>query len=189
MTSAWAKERNYYRCWSMCSSATKRTRATNGSYVRVEPVEAEVSGMIVERLIALKDDLARGHDTAKEPTIDFGAKRATLDKRRARSLEAHAEGLSTIVELRKALEKVDAERLNLEAQESRQTALQTPRDRREALGIVAALKARWRGAPTPVRREIARRLMTGCKMQAGESPEPMWRQPESLVTLHGFSGR
>jgi len=178
MTSAWAGERDYYRCFNACQS--KGTRATNGSYLPVRAVEAAVAEMIVARLEELADDLARGPEPRKGKAVDHAERRTKLERRRARHLEAHADDLMTRDELRSALAKLDAERMKLDAEEAR-ARVQSPQERRAALRAVEALRKAWRRAPPDLRRRIARVLMTECRISSSAPPDPQWCSAESLM--------
>jgi len=193
MTSAYGsyfadgKRRHYYRCFTKCP--TRGNRATNGTFVPVLTVEAEVSNLIVAQLEDLREELASGPEIVGTPTIDHAAKLAKLARRREKYLEAHAEELMTLAELREKLSKVDAERLRIEAEVSRENALSSPQERRSALRDLGIMAKAWKRATTPIRREIARRLMTECAMAVGTPPRPKWRDAHELVSLPSFSGR
>lgn len=194
MTSAYGSyfpdgtRRHYYRCFTKCPA--RGNRATSGTFVPVLEVEAEVSKLIVDRLEELRVQIADGDDVNDEPEAGgVTARLEKLNRRRERYLETHADGLITLAELREKLHRLDDDRLKLEAQVSRVKPLSSPQERRGALREIGIMAKAWKRAPSPLRREIAKYLMSECAMAKGSVAEPRWRPIHELVTLPDFSGR
>jgi DNA invertase Pin-like site-specific DNA recombinase len=191
MSAGWAKDRDYYACSRRCS--TKGNRATNGSWVRVQPVEEEAAEMVAARLLELRGELARPPRREKsidEPIIARLAKRDRLMKKRERYLEAFSDGHMSRAELATALGKVDAELQRLDAEEalaSRTSALERPKYRRDMLRELQAIQLAWERATDGERgdrrigRAIVNRLVVAVAIGAGVLPAPRWRPLEALA--------
>lgn len=114
MAAAYAGPKNarrfYYRCSQKCTSA----------YVRIEPVKKALEPLVFARLGELREHIAAGEETkrAKVPVADFEARRAKVQRRRERFIEAFADELMTRDELSSKLAKLDAERMKVDAEET-----------------------------------------------------------------------
>ncbi len=179
MSAAYARRRKgttyYYRCSHRCRS--RGTRATNGSFVRVEDIEGLAAVLVAKRLVSLRHELSRAPDTAP-PTKDLDAARAKLQRKRARLQEMYADEAMTRDELRAAMVRLDGERLRIDAEEEAAKAprpLSTRGERRAALGVVASLKGVWSDAEGPKRRRIVNLLALDFALLANEEPVPRWR--------------
>jgi site-specific DNA recombinase len=168
--------RYYYKCSHGCTT----------SYVRVEPVEAEAGPLIVARLEDLKEELAREPKRAPAlPPSDFAARRAKLQHKRERYLEAFADDLITKEALRERMAKLDAEALRIDGEEQaalRPSPLSDPSTRRSVLREVGAIARAWARALPEARREIVGHLATAARIAPGQVPWLVWRSPEELAT-------
>lgn len=176
------RRRHYYRCWHKCQAAGPQVNTQ--SYVPVRAVEDEVSEMIVARLVELREDLAQGAEVSG-PAPDFRARREKIERRRAKHLEAHADDLISLGELRAQLTKLDEQRQAVDAEESaalRENALLDPTVRRAVLRDVEKLATAWKRATPAMKREIARRLMSEVRIASEAKSLPVWR-PLSELTI------
>lgn len=176
------KRRHYYRCVRSCES--RGPRVTRRSFVPVREADGKVGALILARLGELREELARGPELTGPSTADLETRRRKLEKKRERHLEAHAEELMTRDELRKALARLDAERLRLAAEEAAlaaQNALASAEVRRETLRELAKLEEGWRGAPPAGKREIAAQLATAVHLHGDRDPVPAWRPLSELA--------
>lgn len=164
--------RFYYKCYARCQT----------SYVPVLTVEAAVVPMVFDRLDELRAELGKGPEPVPAPTIDFAGRRAKLDRRRKRHLEAHADDLMTREELRAVLEKVEAERRRVDADEAAAAParLASASERRSTLRGLGKLAEAWRKANPGCRRAIAAQLIAEVRMKNGEPPVVIWRGAEDL---------
>lgn len=172
MGSAWARERNYYRCWWKCQA--KGARIRTGSYVPVESVELAFLPLVLERLFELREEIA-GSVSRPPPSTD--GKREALMKKRARHLDAYGDGLMTRDELRERLGKVDADLLKLEAAN---VPPMTEAMKRDRLREVRVLEDAWRRADPRLRRRIVNVLVDKVLLSTKAPPQPIWRPKESI---------
>lgn len=178
MRSAWSKVNDYYACRAMCSA--KGARVTTGSYVRVCDVEEAFAPMVLERLAELREEISRGSEPPPVRVANFDERRAKLQRKRQRHLEAHAEDLMTRDELRDALAKVDAEMLKLAAEEARQPKPIDAQARREMLREISTLEKAWKRAAPALRRRLVVILAERVLLAAGEPPRAVWRTKEAI---------
>ena len=174
--------RYYYRCIHKCRSLGNR--ANNNAFVPVQKVESEFSELVLKQLQDLKVELARGPEPERiAKTPDFDGKRDALERRRARHIEAHAEGVITLSDLRAQLEKLDAERLKLNAAEAALGASARAADpsvRRDALIQLRALEHSWKQTDEPNKREIVAQLVRDVRIST-DVLEPNWRAIDELI--------
>jgi hypothetical protein len=159
----------YYRCVRGCPG-----------YMRVEHVDAAVSNLTIDRLIELKDELARGPEPSTGPTQDFTAERSRLQKKRERVLEAFSDGLMTKPELQTALSKVDEARTKLEALQAEQVMTVSVDTMRSMLARVENIHLAWGKADMPTRRSVLHELATVVLAARGEQPIVRWRTIEEI---------
>lgn len=181
MSSAYGNNRDvdhYYRCLARCQS--HGTRATNGSFVRVDKVDAEFAPLVVARLADLREEIARGDEPSAPRLVDFGAKRAKLESKRERYLEQHAEGLITTATLRASLAKVDAELLKIAAAEANQPKTLTAPQRRQILRELATIEQAWAKATPIQRRRLVNLLVERVDIASGKAPKATWRTKEAI---------
>jgi site-specific DNA recombinase len=172
---------NYARQYYVCSH-----RCKPGGHIRVGNVEAAAEPLIVARLEELGEQLARDPkpDIASRPATDFSHKRAKLNSKRERYLEAFSEGLMSKEELRISLTKVDDHMLKIEAAEEaskRTSPLADKKIRRAILKEVGVIKRAWRSASPQARREIVGHLATAASMAQGKTLRFQWRSAEELA--------
>lgn len=162
----------YYLCYARCGAR----------YVPVSQAETAILALVEKQLVTLKDQLAKGPEPVATSNVDFGGKRAALERRRARHIEAHASDIITLGDLRAAIAKVDIERQKLDVAESatgtRQRANE-PAVRRAMLRDVKRLEERWRNALPPTKREIINQLAKQIRI-ARDVVEPDWRTVDEL---------
>jgi site-specific DNA recombinase len=167
--------RHYYRCFRKCTSR----------YVPVRKVEQEAEPMILARLAELRSELAK--EPEKEPTklaADIVGRRAKVQQKRGRFLEAFGDGLMTREELRSRMAKLDTEALALDALEQaerRPNPLDDVKVRRSVLAHLAMLAAGWGAATPEVRREMVTTLATSVGLTAGSPPSFIWKTAEELI--------
>jgi DNA invertase Pin-like site-specific DNA recombinase len=178
ITSAWAKERDYYRCFRACR--TKGNRATNGSYMPVPAMDAAFTPLVLARLAELREEIARGDEPSAPQVVDFGAKREKLEAKRARYLEQHSDGLITIATLRSSLAKVDAELLKIAAAEASRPKRMTAPQRRQILQELAILERAWAKASPKERRQLVNVLAERVDIASGQEPKATWRAKEAI---------
>ena len=167
--------RHYYRCYRKCTPR----------HVRVDAVERVVADMIAERLVELRDELSREPERPSEtrPSTNWAAKLEKNASRRARTLEAHADGHMTREELRTRMAALESERLTIEAKAAHDapSPLAKPEVRAEALRDLRQLQRAWRGGKPVVRREIATHLLVSVLIAADREPLPAWRSATDLA--------
>jgi site-specific DNA recombinase len=165
--------RHYYRCSRPCTTR----------YVRVEPAEDAASELVLDRLADLREELAQEPKAPvrRRPVVDLAAERLRLARKRDRYLEAYSDGHSTRAELAEQMERLDAERLRLDAAEASVPRPADPAARRAALRHLGALRRAWTGASPSERREIAGRLARSVGLAAGRLPVFAWRPAVELV--------
>jgi DNA invertase Pin-like site-specific DNA recombinase len=178
MRAAWSKTSDYYACRAKCQS--KGARVTTGSYVRAHDVEAVFAPLVLERLAELREEISHGSEPPPAAPPNFDERRAKLQRKRQRHLEAHADDLMTRVELRAALAKVDVEIMKLAAEEARQPTRLGPAQRRELLRELTNVERAWKAASGVARRELVRLLTECVRLSAGADPVPVWRPREAI---------
>lgn len=188
MSSAWAgpkgpERRHYYRCFARCRS--KGARVTTGAYVPVGLVEALFSVQVLERLEALREELAKTPSAStleKEP--DYAERLERIAKKRARHLDAHADFLMTRDELRAALDKLEVERQRIEADQHEARArglVSEPEVRHTVFREVTAIRDAWSRTTPEERREIVNQLALSVAVASGQPPRPVWRPTDELA--------
>jgi DNA invertase Pin-like site-specific DNA recombinase len=168
--------RYYYRCFRKCVA---------GGYVPVPDVEAQAGPSIVARLEELKEELAREPKRlASVPVKDFAGRRAKLQRRREKFLEAFADDLMSKDELRARLSKLDAEALRIDGEEQaalRPSLLADAGARRAVLREVGVIAKAWGKATLEKRREIVGHLAVSVRIATGKRPRFAWRPAEELL--------
>ena len=191
MTSAYAglpgaTRRYYYRCFKRCRA--KGPRASSGAYIPVRPLETGAEPLILERLEELREELGRepARPAAKTPRTDFTERRARLQRRREKYLEAFADELMSRAELRAAMAKLDASLLQLEGEEhaaKRPNPLGEEKVRRSVLREVGMIRKAWGRATPEARRKIVGHLVEVANIVAGKPCEFVWRSAEELAAM------
>jgi site-specific DNA recombinase len=174
--------RHYYKCTHRCTSR----------YVRVDAIEAQADTLVLARLFELKDALASVEDDKpKEPaTNDTAAleeRRAKIDRKRARYVEAFSDGAMSRDELRAAMSKLDTERTKIDALLVRVPAV-TSTQRREALRNMETLRRAWRRATPAQKRDALSALARSVGLTAGESPRFDWFTGEEIARWEDGKG-
>jgi DNA invertase Pin-like site-specific DNA recombinase len=171
--------RYYYKCAHDCRPG--------GAYVPVREVETQAEPLILGRLDELKQELAREpKKVAPPPAQDFAGRRAQLERRREKFLDAFGDGLMSKEQLRARTAKLDAEALRIEGEEQaalRPNPLAEADARRAVLREVGAIAKAWRKAAPEARREIAAHLATAARVAAGKAPVFAWRPAEELLEV------
>lgn len=176
------RRRHYLRCVRSCGVV----------YVPVRKLEELAAPLVVARLEELRDELLRAAGEAAPKVVpmgDLGERRAKLQRRRERLLEAYSldESMSRD-DLSAAMAKLDAERTQLEAQAAAATRphpLSTAKARREALALVGAILGAWEHATGAERRGIVRRLAERAPVSR-EVCSFVWRSLEDLTRVGGL---
>lgn len=177
--------RHYYRCIKRCLS--RGNRATNGAFVPVREIETAFAPMILERLEALRDDIARGPEKSEDPkpvAIDFVARRAKLESKREKVLLAFEDGFIDRDKLRAKMSRLDADRLVLDAEEeasTRTAPLASTKVRRTLLRDIGSIRKAWKNAEPIERREIVGYLVLAVRIGRGQEPVAVWRSAEDLA--------
>jgi site-specific DNA recombinase len=167
---------HYYRC----------SRACGAPFVRVDVVELAAEALVLERLEELREELAREPVGAKviAPGMDIATKRARLDAKRTRLVEAFGDGDITREQLREANTKIDAELLRLDAAQAslaKASPLADPAARRKALASVGAIRRAWEAATPATRRTIIGHLARAVRVERGAAPAFVWRSADELA--------
>jgi DNA invertase Pin-like site-specific DNA recombinase len=169
------KRRYYYRCYKKCTSR----------YVPVLAVEAEAEPLIVARLAELREELGREPTRAPvAPAADVAGRRAKIQKKRERYLEAFADDLMSRDELRAAMAKLDAATLKLDAEEQaarKPSVLTDTSVRRSVLREVRNIARAWKLAPAEDRRKIVEHLAHAARLAAGMGCVFEWRAAEEMA--------
>jgi len=167
--------RYYYKCAHKCGAA----------YVSVRDVEADAGRIVVARLDELKEELAREPKrAARAPVSDFAGRRARLQRRREKYLDAFADELMTKEELRARMTKLDAEALRIDGEEqaaTRPSPLADAGARRAVLREVGAIARAWGKARPEARREIVGHLASAARVSSDKAPRFVWRSAEELL--------
>ena len=180
MSAAYAGEpgphrRYYYKCARRCVTR----------FVPVRAAEAEASVAILLRLQELRAELANPPKASDHPpAVDSTVRRAALQRRRERFVEAFADDLMSKDDLRAALGKVDAEVSRLDASERavpKPPALADSKVRREVLREIREISTAWEGSTQAERRKIAGHLATSAHLAAGQPVRMTWRTAEELA--------
>jgi hypothetical protein len=154
-------------------------------FVGVGDIEAEAGPLIVARLEELKEELAREPQRATHPPVpDFVGRRAKLQRRRDKYLEAFAEDLMNKDELRARMARLDADALRIDGEEQatlRPSPLGDPGARRAVLREVGAIARAWGKASPEARREIVGHLAMSAKLKRGKPLRFVWRPAEELL--------
>lgn len=169
---------HYYRCWRRCQS--KGSRATNGSYIRVDETDAAFAPMVLERLHELREEISVGDRPTVVRSVSTDDRRAKLLRRRQRHLEAHADDLMTRDELRSALTKIDTDLLKLSAEDARRPKPLSPELQRDMLREIANIEKAWKRATPLLRRQMVRVLCETVRITNGTPPIPTWRPKEAI---------
>lgn len=158
----------YYRCTHGCKP-----------YRRVEPLDAEVSDLVLARLVELRAHLA-GTRKRVAPATDHTAERERLRKKRERYLEAFADAGMTKAELRAALARVDEQRTRLDAKEAEQAREVSDDAVRAALTKIASVQLAWSRADAVTRRLVLHELATVVSVGPAGTVVT-WRTPEEIA--------
>ena len=142
----------------------------------------------MKRLEELREELGRepARPAAKTPPTDFTERRARLQRRRGKYLEAFADELMSREELRAAMAKLDASLLQLEGEEhaaKRPNPLGEEKVRRSVLREVGMIRKAWGRATPEARRKIVGHLVEVANIVAGKPCEFVWRSAEELAAM------
>lgn len=148
-------------------------------------VEAEAEPVIVARLEELRHELARAPAAPVVPLAAgrIASKRAAIERRRERCLEAFMDGAMTREQMRATIAKLEAEVLRLDAEEAaakRPNPLADAAKRRAVLAEVGRVALAWSLATPEAKRRIAGHLATEVRMEAGKPCASTWRSAEEL---------
>jgi len=170
--------RDYYRC-------AHRGKGCDAPLVRVLETDAQASAMILERLVDLREHLAREHERKPRlAVVDFTAERDRLQRRRERLLDLYSEGEMSRDELRTALGRVDVARLALDAKAAKAEAV-SPLANREVraslLREVDGVRRAWSKTSPAERQAMARMLITSIRVARDRAPEVEWRSADELA--------
>lgn len=154
----------YYRCRKNC----------RGKFVRQDVVEAQAEPLILARLQELRRELGK---PGRTKAVDLTGARTALERKRARIVDAMVDGLITREEAGTRTQKLDEERMRLDAMEKPAS----PQRRRETLREVATLEGAWRRADGAQRRKLVRELVVEARMLPGAPPSFVWREEKDLV--------
>jgi site-specific DNA recombinase len=170
--------RHYYRCFAKCTSA----------YVPVKVIEEQATPLVIARLAEVRELIANRQEPVAAPAVDYGARRARIQQRRDRHLEAYADGHMTRDELRVKMAKLDEEQHRIDAEEAldaRPSALADKAVRIETIRSIAVVEKVWRLAAPDVRRGIIEQLASVAHVAYGVPLRFTWRSPEDLAAdLH-----
>ncbi len=169
--------RDYYAC--------RRRPACPVPLVPVTEADAAVGALVVPHLTELRAELAKGPEPATVPRgPNLEARKAKLQRKRERFLEAFGDGTVTKDELRAVLAKLDADRGALdalEAESSRRAPLQSADVRRAVLGRVESLRRAWDAASAQERRSVLGLVAHKVGIARGTAPVPEWLSLEEMA--------
>lgn len=180
MAAAYAGDRDarryYYRC----------VRACGRRYVPVRLVESQAEPKVAERLIALREELARAPkvDVAPASVVDFDAQLVAVHQRRKRVVDALEAGTISAADVKGRLERLDAMAMKVEAaraKASKPDALVDAAARRAALRDVREVERAWRHATRVQKRKLVGLLASSVGLAAGREPEFVWRSASELA--------
>ncbi len=172
--------RYYYRSSHRCTP----------KHIPVRVLEEEAEPLIVERLEQLREELGREPKRPRTPRAapDFAQRRAKLQQRRTRYIEAYADESMTREDLRAAIAKLDALALQVDAEEhavSRPSPLATPEARRSALREVGVIRKAWgKATPEARRRSWGTSSSQRCSSRASP-PSSCGGAPKSFQVPNG----
>lgn len=150
-------------------------------YVNVPKVEALFEPMVLARLSELRDELAVEH-APKAKLVDYSDKREKLQRRRARVVDAFADGVLTREDFAQAISKIDKESLQLSALEAAQPKALDPKQKRDALKLVSNVTKAWKLADGKARRAIVNDLAIKVVISVDDPPKAIWRTKEALLS-------
>ncbi len=172
-----AKYSYYYSCSAKCGAR----------YIPVEPTDEAASTLITERLVELREHLARESEAPQRTkALDFKAARERLQARRARLFDAYSDpdvGM-TKADLRAAVSELDAKLGDLavkEADAARVDPLSLPAVRRDTLKHVEQVAKAWRGLAAEGRRAVVRELVHEVRLAREAPPKFKWKSAEEIA--------
>jgi DNA invertase Pin-like site-specific DNA recombinase len=170
------RRRHYFACAHRCTS----------KLVRVGDAEHACDPLVVAHLEALRDSLAsaRSSREPKASTASLAERRARVQRKRERFLEAFGDGVMTRDELRLAIGKLDEERTRIDAL-SAPARVSSPEDRRQALRGIEAVRGAWRKAGPAKRRAWMMTLARAVAIAHGREPQIDWFDAEDLIRRGG----
>lgn len=164
--------RYYFFCYARCTSR----------FVRVTKAEEQCEPLVVARLTDLRAQLASWNPT-KPAIVDTKAledRRAKLQRRRERFLEAFADGHMDRDELRVAMAKLDTARTKVDASE-RVIAPASRAQARAALAEVRGMCEAWDLASPSERREVVAGLAKSVGLAADQAPAFAWFSTDEII--------
>ena len=167
------RRKHYLRCYARCTK----------HYVNVEKLENECEPIVADHLVELREMLANAEKTTKRakpvgPSLE--ERRAKLNRRRLRYLEAFADGVMDRDELRAAMAKLDAERTRLDA-EAHVPEPPTEQKRHDVLRWVDTIRKAWAKTDPFEKRKIVNGLAKEVAIAAGVVPRFTWFSAEELI--------
>ena len=164
----------YYRCFYRCTSRM----------VPVRPIELEAEPIVVARLTALHAELVAATPTNGRAPVDVAKRLAQLEAKRARLIDAFADGHFDRAELRRRLDALDNERTRAEAAAGG-IRPPTTEERRAALGEIGRMARCFGKALPQERRLIAGALARSVALVLGKPPRFEWIGAEDLARAKG----
>lgn len=140
----------YYRCYYPAPVCGAKLLA------RRDEVDAQFERLVGERLEDLAEQLSRAPKKSRA-VVDFAAAKSRIMAKRARVVDAIADGVLKHVEARAKLVECDDELRRIEADESAAKPA-TPADRREKLAQIETVRQAWAGMSIEAKRDVVRRL-------------------------------
>lgn len=176
MSSAWAADRDYYKCSARCTTR----------YVRVSVVETQAAPLVLARLVELREMLGREPVTVKPTRVAASVpdRRDALARKRARYAEMYADGTIDRPALNAALAKLDETRTKLDALAATPVPV-APEERRRILLRVDEIAKAWERAQPDVRRRLVTWLARSVGVAAGEAPRFDWLSEADLLRRGG----
>lgn len=168
----------YYAC-----GGRLRDRACFALYARVDETDRALAGLVLERLVELRHELAKPAPDEPAPAVDHDAQIERIRQQRAKAIKLAVQELISDAELREQLAELDAQLGRVETHReasARREHMRAPEARREALASVEGLQRLWEVVTVPERREILQRLAKSVRVRHGEAPQIEWYTPEEL---------
>lgn len=173
--------RYYYRCYARCTSR----------YVPVRAAEEEVSPLVAARLAELRPSIVEvvaasrtralvASRMAELRPVNVDAKLEQITRRRARYVEAYADGALERDELRAKLAKLDDDRTRILAQAAPEEPI-VPAKGEAAIREAGAMARAWKNATPTHRRAIVATIAVAVYLAPEQAARVEWVSAEDLA--------
>lgn len=178
MTSAYGGTRNgkrglYFLCRARCGA----------KLVNVRRAEAACDPFVVARLSELRAELEAPAAAPKRAVVDVAGRRATLERKRERTLEAFTDGHFDRAELRRKMAELDSERTKIDALDVPVVRV-SPAARVAALKTISQIERAWSRMPGEKRRTLVSELAKKVFLVSDGPPRFEWVSTADMTTEH-----